>query len=271
MTVAASGISGSSRELLTRLTARGQELVSVDDAVSRLHVGRRDGAKLLARWAEQGWLRRVRRGLYVAVPINAERPDRWSADPLVIAARVWSPCYITGWTAANHWGLTEQVFQTVVVRTATRVRSSEQTLLGQKYLVGRVPSDDLGWGMRPVWLSGNRVAIADEARVVVDVLDDPSIGGGIRHCADILGAYLAEHDQTRLLEYADRLGNAAVVKRLGYLCEQRGLADERFLEDCERRLSAGTALLDPSAPAGGERDTRWQVRVNVHLGRQEPS
>lgn len=267
----ASGISARSRGLLTRLIARGREFVSVDDAASRLDLGRVEAAKLLARWAEQGWLRRVRRGLYVAVPINAEHPDQWSADPLVAATMVWSPCYFTGWTAANYWGLTDQVFQTIVVRTAARVRSREQTLLNQKYLVSSVSKADLEWGVRPVWLSGTKVSMADEPRVVVDVLDDPRIGGGIRHGADILLSYLAEHDRALLLTYADRLGNGAVVKRLGYLCEHLGLADEPFLEACERRLSAGVALLDPSARAGGARNARWRVRVNVGVERVEPS
>jgi len=243
----------------------------VDTAASELGLGRRDTAKLLARWAEQGWLRRVRRGLYVAVPVNAERPDLWRADPLVLATAVWSPCYFTGWTAAGHWGLTEQVFDTIVVRTGARVRSSEQTLLDQAYLVGRVSRSYLGWGTRSHWLEGTRIDMADEARTVVDILGEPAIGGGIRHGADILMAYCVDRDPRTLLTYADRLENAAIVKRLGYLCERLDLADEPFLEECEGRLSAGVALLDPTAPASGSRDPRWKVRVNVSVSPTSPS
>src|SRR5690606_23821781 len=110
-----------------------------------------------------------------------------------------------------------------------------------------------------------RIGMADPARTIVDVLDDPSIGGGIRHCADMLATYLAEHERGALLDYADRLGNAAVLKRLGHLCERLELADDRFLDDCEQRLSAGIALLDPSLPGRGERDSRWRVRVNARV------
>ena len=271
MNVDRSGISGRSRVLLAQLTGRGHQIVTVDDAVEKLKLARPEAAKLLARWAEQGWLRRVRRGLYIAVPVDAERPDQWSADPLVIATAVWAPCYFTGWTAANYWGLTEQIFQTTVVRTATRVRSMDQTLLDHRYLVGSVSSTKLEWGIRAVWLGATRIRMADPPRTVVDVLDDPSTGGGIRHCAEILTTYMAEHEQTQLLEYADRLGNAAVVKRLGHLCEQLELADDRFLDACEHRLSAGIALLDPSAPERGERDRRWRVRINVRVSAENPS
>lgn len=260
-----SGISGRSRERLARLTARGRHVVTVDDAVARLDLDRTDAAKLMARWAEQGWLRRVRRGLYIAVPVDAERPDLWTADPLIVATAVWSPCYFTGWTAGSRWGLTDQIFQSLVVRTTNRVRSTDETLLDYRYLVGHVAEDRLAWGLRDVWIADTRVRFADEARVIVDVLDDPAVGGGIRHCADMLVTYVHEHEPGRLLDYADRFGNAAVVKRLGYLAEAFGLADESFLAECEKRLSAGVAMLDPSASEGGDRIARWRVRANVRL------
>ena len=267
MDIKQAGISGGGRRQLARLTARGRQIVSVDDAVSRLDMNRFEAAKMLARWAEQGWLRRVRRGLYIAVPVNVEHPERWTANPYIIATAVWEPCYFTGWTAGNHWGLTEQVFQTMIVRTATRVRAPEQVLLGQKYLVGNVAPARLEWGIRAEWIEGTRVRFADEARVIVEVLDDPAIGGGIRHCADMLAEYLAGHDRSDLIGYGDRLGNAAVFKRLGYLCDVMGLTDERFLNECEQRMSAGIALLDPTAGGGGERQARWRIRVNTHVER----
>lgn len=57
----------------------------------------------------------------------------------------------------------------------------------------------------------------------------------------------------------------AVLKRLGYLSEALGPADEGFLTECERRLSAGIALLDPSAQGVGERNARWRLRANVRV------
>lgn len=271
MNVERSGISGRSRTLLARLTGRGREIVTVDDAVDRLKLGRTEAAKLLARWSEQGWLRRIRRGMYIAVPVDAEHPERWSADPLVIATAVWSPCYFTGWTAGSYWSLTEQIFRTTIVQTAKRVRSAEQTLLDHRYLVSSTSSAKLEWGIRSEWLAATQIRMADPARTIVDVLDDPSIGGGIRHCAEMLGTYFAEYDRSTLLDYGDRLGNAAVFKRLGHLCERLELADDPFLEECQQRLSEGIALLDPSAAEYGERDPRWRVRVNARVRFDGPS
>lgn len=259
------------RKQLASLTSRGRHLVTVEDAANRLDVNRVEAAKTMARWAEQGWLRRVRRGLYIAVPVDVEHPERWSEDPMVLATVVWEPCYFTGWTAGNYWGLTEQVFKTVVLKTTKRVRSPSQTLLDHRLLIGRIAEDKLSWGLRTVWIKGLKVRLAVEARVIIDVLGEPKIGGGIRHGAEMLSTYLAEHDRQRLLEYGDRFGNRTVFKRLGFLCESLGLADGAFLDQCAQRISSGTTTLDPSAPKGGVRNSRWGLRINVRFERPAAS
>lgn len=267
----AAGISRSGRAELASVVARGRRLVSVTDVATVLAIDRVTAAKKLSRWADQGWLRRVRRGLYIPVPLEAERPESWSEDPLLLADAVWAPCYFTGWTAASQWGLTEQIFHSTVLKTASRVRSASERLLDHEYLLAHISEQDMAWGMRPIWREERRVQVADPARTVIDVLDTPALGGGIRHCAEILAAYLEENDWQTLVEYGDQLGNRAVFKRLGYLLEAAELGRTDLVGECQQRLSAGISLLDTGAPASGPRVSRWRLRANVAVTRQEPS
>ena len=264
------GITGEGRREIARVLRAGRAFVTVDVVAGELGTGRIDAARKLARWCRQGWLRRARRGLYVPVPVEAENPTAWSQDPLLIAHAAWSPCYFTGWTAASHWGLTEQVFRTTVVRTAQRVRVSQQTLLDQEYLVGHVRAGDI-WGVVPLWREGQRLQMADAARTVVDVLDDPRLAGGIRVAAELVAAYLADNDPAKLVECADRLGNGAVFKRLGYILATMGLGNADLVEACRSRIKAGISMLDPSAAPGGERIGEWALRLNARLRRENPS
>jgi predicted transcriptional regulator of viral defense system len=264
-----SGISGQSRRELAAVTGRGPRLVHVDETARALGIDRVEAAKKLARWAEQGWLRRVRRGLYIPVPVDADQPNLWSEDPLVLADEVWAPCYFTGWTAANHWGLTEQIFRTTVVRTASRVRRIHERLLEHEYLLSHVNEHALGWGLRKVWRQERAVRMADPARVIIDSLDDSRLSGGIRHVSEMLVAYLAEHEPQLLVDYGDRAGNRTVFKRLGYLAAICAPAEAVLLvEEARRRLPSGVTLLDPSAPPRGQLDHQWRLRINVHV---EPS
>ena len=260
-----SGISGSARSELSRLVGRGKRLVTVDDAVSALGTDRHDAAVRLNRWARQGWLRRVRRGLYIPVPIDAEDPASWTEDPFVLADEVWAPCYMSGWTSANHWGLTEQVFQTTVVKTARRVRKSEQTLLDHRYLVAHVAPDKLGWGTKRVWRDDRAVLIADPARTVADMFDAPAIGGGIRHCAEVLDAFLDDGDEHELIECVERLGNRAVFKRIGYVLSVTHPDRAELIEVCATQTSRGTSLLDPALPNSGRWSRRWGLRINAQI------
>lgn len=266
-----SGISRSGRSELGFVVGRGRRLVEVDDVASALGVDRATAAKKLARWAEEGWLRRVRRGLYIPVPLDAENPSSWSEDPLVLADAVWAPCYFTGWTAANHWDLTEQIFHTTVLKTTRRVRSSRERLLDHHYLLAHATASLMAWGMSAVWRDDRRVRMADAARTVVDILDDPRLGGGIRQAADILGAYLDEGDWRTLVDYGDRLGNRAVFKRLGFLAETAEVGNAELLAECRKRISTGISLLDPGGPPAGDRIGRWGIRANVRVGPPEAS
>jgi predicted transcriptional regulator of viral defense system len=259
------GITGRGRAELAQVLGLGRRFITPNDVVSALDVDAAAAAKKLARWAEDGWARRVRRGLYIPVPVEATNPAAWSEDALLVASEVWSPCYFTGWTAAHRWALTEQVFRTTVLKTTERVRTSSVRLLDHEYMVSHVSEDALTWGLKTEWVADTRLRFADPARTVVDILDAPRLGGGIRHGAEVLVTFLDDHDWRQLVEYGDRLGNRAAFKRLGYLVESLGVGHEDLVASCQKRVSSGISALDPDGPPGGRRLMRWGLRINVRV------
>ena len=259
------GISGAGRAELTRVLGRGKRLVTVDDAALALGIDSRAAAKRLAAWAKQGWMRRARQGLYLPVPVDAERPDEWTEDPFYLASSVWDPAFVTGWTSANHWGLTDQVFRTTVVKTGQRVRRTAAEVAGNPFLLVHAAENELRWGTQLEWRGDRRVQVADPARTIIDIADRPAIGGGIRLVAEILETYLQSHDAKTLIRYAERLGNRAVFKRLGFLTETLGLGQTNLIEACLERKSKGYVLLDPSGSETGRRVSRWGLRANVNV------
>lgn len=259
------GIRRENRESLQALHRAFQSPFSVAEAAEILGRDEAASRRLLAYLARQGWLARVRQGLYLTVPLDAARSGAWVEDPWIVAAKAFSPCFIGGWSAAEHWGLTDQVFRTVVVITARAMRRREHTLQGMPFVVSR-RQEETFFGLRPVWRRNIKISVSDPSRTIIDVLDDPSIGGGIRHVALILQEYLSsDHRNDELLiEYGDRLGNRSVFKRLGWLLEVSG-NEGRLLEACRARRSTGLAKLDPTVEASGKIVRRWGLRVNVAL------
>lgn len=234
-------------QLAAVLRASGP-LVTVDSTVAALSLDRSDAAKLLARWTTQGRLGRLRRGVYAPVPLDQLEPGVVLDDPWIVVPQLFGPAYIGGWTAAEHWGLTEQVFKSVLVFTTRPVRKARVTVQETPFVLHSVAADAL-FGTRPVWRGRIRVDISDPHRTVVDMLDDPRVAGGIRHADDCLGAYLASPAAApeKLIEYGDRRGNGAVFKRLGFLLERRH-GPAQLLAACKERMTAGNAKLDSATP-----------------------
>jgi len=255
------GIEKKGRERLIGLLRKAGPTISVREASAILGLPLVQTAKFMARWANQGWLVRVRRGLYAPVPLQARRPEDVVADPWIVAARVFAPGYIGGWSAAENWGLTEQIFRTVVVMTTQPWGPRKQKIQDTEFWLRKIPEQQL-FGTRAVWREGVQIHLSDPTKTVIDMLDDPAVGGGARTVEDILKAYLSsqEKDFDRLLDYASRMKNGAVDKRLGYLLERSGIVEEKILSKVRARLTQGNAKLDPALPAS-RLVTRWRLWV----------
>ncbi|MBI4311652.1 MAG: hypothetical protein HY681_07705 [Chloroflexi bacterium] len=266
VTPAARGISAKNRKLLTALHRGTSGPFAAKDAAALLAFDIERAQRLLAYLARMGWLARIRRGLYATVPLDVIQPASWQEDPWIVAAKVFAPFYLGGWTACEHWGLTEQIFRETVVFTSRPTRDRHVEIQGFPFRVKGIAQDKL-FGTEPVWRGQTKVLVSDPSRTIVDMLDDPSIGGGIRHVADVLETYLSDdrRNDTLLVEYIRRLGNRAVFKRLGYLLETLGVDNASLLNACREGMSSGMSLLDPSASRSGPYLRRWNLRLNVAL------
>lgn len=256
------------REQLVRVLSAAGDVIHVDDVASALQLDRTAAAQRLARWTEQGWLRRVGRGAYVAAAIDTMGSDRVLDDPWILVPALFAPAYIGGRTAAEHWDLTEQIFKDILVMTTQAVRQKRQERHDALFSLKHI-GERKYFGTKYVWRHQTRVPVSDVHRTVIDMLDDPAVGGGIQHVADCLAAYLRrdDRDDDKLIEYAVRLGNGAVFKRLGFLAE-RFPGGAELTRLCERHLSGGHAKLEP-AQDGALVVAKWRLRVPQRWAREE--
>lgn len=261
------GLTAANREVLAQLRRSLSGPFTTTQAAAAADLAPERASRLLRHLVAQGWLTRVRRGLYAAVPIEAEDAETWRVDPWAIAATALAPSYIGGWTALHHWDLTDQLFATTVVVTGRPVPNRDTEIGGARFELRHRPADAL-FGTRSAWREGIPVQVSDPERTIIDCLDDPSLGGGVRHVAEALTQW---HDTPRansnqMIAYGDRLGNRTVFKRLGLLLEVLSIEDPGLIEACHMRVSSGVSLLDPERAANGPITTRWNLRVNASVG-----
>jgi predicted transcriptional regulator of viral defense system len=234
------------RMRLSAVLRTAKEVVSVDLTSHTLGIDRTRAAKLLSRWREQGWLRRVGHGLYVPVPLDLAGSEQVITDPWVLVPTLFGQSYVGGWTAAHHWEFTEQLFNETVVFTSRRIVERRVTAQGVIFQLHHIPAKHL-FGLKTLWRGSTRVAISDPARTLIDMIAAPETGAGIDHVADCLSAYLGSEkaDRDSLIRYAEQFGNGAIFKRLGFLAETR-LHDRGLVVACRARLTQGYARLDPA-------------------------
>lgn len=248
------------RARLAAVVQAAGDVVRIEDAAQVLDISRDRAAKLLSRWADQGWLRRVGTGAYVPVQLELLDSAQVVQDPWVLVPALFAPAYIGGRTAAEHWDLTEQIFRDIVVFTAKPVRKKTIERQSAVFTLKHI-REELIFGTRTVWRGQTRIAISDVHRTIVDMLDDPAVGGGIQHVADCFSQYMkrSDSDPAKLVEYAQRHGNGAIFKRLGFLAE-RHPRGQLLVKEAIVHLTKGHAKLDPTLPCD-RLVTRWRLRV----------
>ena len=238
--------------------------IRVEDAVKALDLDRTHAAKLLAGWHKQGAIRRIARGLYVPVQPSALGQTQVLEDPWVLVPELYAPGYIGGWSALEHWELTEQLFRSICVLTNKRTTYGEAIHQGVNFFVKHIPEKRL-FGTKTVWRNNVKIQISDPHKTILDIVDDPALGAGLQHMTDCLSAfrtmYSEQSDFDRLLRYAIQVNNGALFKKLGFLAARLQFPTS-LVHECAKRLTKGYAYLDKSAPRN-KLITKWRLWVPV--------
>ena len=250
-----------SREKISRLLREAGDVISIERAAAILDLSPAATAKTLGRWCQQGWLKRVRHGVYAPVPVEAEKPDQVLEDVWGFIPELFGQAYIAGWSAAEHWDLTEQIFNDLCVFTADPVAKRHQAIHTVSMMVAH-RSADTHFGTRAVWRKDRKVLVSDPTKTIIDMLATPWAGGGIQHVIDCLRVYCRSdlYQEHLLLDYAVRLNNGAVFKRLGFLISRLLGENHSVPEACAKHLTQGKVQLDPGRK-GTRLITAWQLFV----------
>lgn len=262
-------------ELLRTLSERGPTFTVAEARESARAVAVADSyvPVLLHRLQRAGWVRRIKQGTYA---LAAGLPGVPEPHPFVIAMALVESCAISGWTALNHHGLTEQIPRVITLTTSKRVATpamrgavraapSSWEVAGQQFeIVTVVPAHF--FGVEESWQGESRVRMFDRERALLDCFALPRRFGGLAEGMGILEEHLHELDVERLAAHALRYCEA-VAKRVGHALEQLG-APADALAPLQSLPMTGFRPLDPTRLAKGARNRRWGLIENLAAPRK---
>lgn len=208
---------------------------------------------LLNRMEQSGLVTRVERGKFLLLGLT---PEKVLSNPLYIGSNLVTPAYVSFWSALHFHGFTEQVPRTVFVATTHR---KKQIAFRRQHFQFITLKPQHFFGYRREILADLPVVIADEVKSILDSLALPQYSGGIAEVAKALQIACTEErlEMHIMFDYVERLQNASLSSRLGYLLELLGQPAGKL------QSSKGPVKLDPQRPDRGVFNQRWQLYVNV--------
>jgi len=239
--------------ILEDLAKKGNTF-TFDDLLRISNVQRNVLWVILSRLEKKGWIERIEKGKYMIIPLGAER-GKYTLNEFVIGSVLVKPYAIAYWNALHHYGLTEQIPNTVFIQTTTRKKRQKIKIFGVEYRIIRVKESKL-FGIRKEWIEETYVNITDKEKTIVDCLDKSQYCGGVIEVAKALKN--SEFDKDKLISYTKKIGNSGVIRRLGYLCDL--LQIDISLPEIETK---NYLYLDPTMPKKGVKNAKWRLIINL--------
>jgi len=262
------GISSQRRQQLGQLLSQTKSIITIDDAVHILGLPRRKAQWLLWSYSKSGWLKKIKSGTYISVPATATTPEEAVESPLLIVTRLFDKGYVGGWTAAQHWGLTEQLFNKTWYFTTKNLKSKEVHFENQEFMLTHIPESAM-FGLKTIWDNNHKITMSDPHRTVIDFAHRIDLFG-LNAFLDIFSAYISsEHKKTNLLlEYAHQSANRTIYKRLGFAMEHLGIQDDKVVSICKQSISKGLSKIAPQLPCP-KVNKRWNLYLPEGLTKRD--
>ena len=181
-------------------------------------VGNEATAHSLAyRYLKQGYIARVRRGLYVALDILTKSS---SVNKYRIASKISTTSYISHHSAFEYYGLQNQV--SYIVNVSSKTPFTNFDFEGNKYTFV-LPRLAQG-----ITSKQDNVQVTDIERTVLDGINDFNKMMGLEELLRCL-SLVPSLDEQRLLSYLDAYNKQVLYQKTGYILEH--LKSELRLSD----------------------------------------
>lgn len=217
---------------------------TVTEVAKMLSITNHDASIVLSRYARQGRIMRIKQGTYIPVSERFLSPHESFSNPWIIVPTVFPDAYIGGWSAASHWGFTDQLFETTCILTTKKIRHSSRRFSHFMYKLFKIKENQI-FGTELIWQDQTKVPISDPHKTIIDMLENPKCGAGIQNTIDCFRVYISEHfKEDTFLNYAQRINNGVFFKRLGFLSEQLLETNNSLSLLAHEKLSKGSVPID---------------------------
>ena len=256
------GIGKAYRNKLSRVLETNKGVITPKLVSETLNISLQESGRILSRWNKSGWIKRIKRGVYIPIPIESTTSKVALEEPFLVADFIYRPGYVAGFSAVKHWDFSEQIIESVTYFTLKKVKNRNPIHGGIKFKLKTI-SDYKLFGLKPLWIGSRKISISDPTKTMIDLFDDPKIVGGITIIVDFFKEYFeSDHYNIELLtQYAHQSRNKTIFKRLGLIYETMFNANEEVLAKFLKNISSGISVFDPTVPSKYNIN-KWKLKTS---------
>jgi predicted transcriptional regulator of viral defense system len=238
------------RDLLIFLDDEEIEIFTFSDMEERLGILKKNLSNILSNLVHHKMLVQLEKGKYCRPNFN---------DNFVIGNYLCKNSAVAYWSALNHYGLTEQIPNTIFVQTDKLKRSKKIFNVDYKFI--KVHSKKIV-GVTTEGRGSYKFRITDMEKTIIDCFDLPQYPGGFAELVRVF--HTAKLNKKKMLDYAIAVDNVSTFKRISYLSEffeMKGF--KTFQKETQKRLKSKYTYLSQDSEKKGKYLSRWKLCLNV--------
>lgn len=247
------------------MQVRHQTLVRLGELQGPLHLTPSQEHSLLKRLANNGYLFRLKREIYL-IPQQLTPGGAWRPNDYYIIDQYMKVLdthyYIGGFSAVYYHGLIQQVPNSFVVYND---KYSGKRNFGQLVVSFIKIQSERIVGFTTVVVQNNTVNIATLAKTLLDFVQDFSRYQMLEEAYEWVKQY-SKNDKIlkELIHLTAQYGNKNTIRRIGYYLEKTGV-DSRKLHSLAKQLTTIKSYvpLFPNFAIKGKKNKKWQVIDNA--------
>lgn len=171
------------------------------------------------------------------------------SDVFIFASYIYYPSYISLWTALRYYNLTEQLPRKIYVMTP---RSKKYVKL-KDVSIEFIKTKHF-FGFKKERYMDFDIFVAELEKVVIDSLLTKKVP-----LDEIIRAIkVGQLDKNKIVEYAIKIKNKALIKRLGFILEESSFNCEKL----KKFVDNNYVVLDFSLRKEGKKNKKWKIIDN---------
>lgn len=262
-TTAGRPLTAKASKIILTAEEENRQVLTVPDFVEFYQITDGYARKMIAGLVRAGWLIRIAKGQYQILPARTGLDPFPMGDKFVLASQAFPNGFIAYGSAAEHHGLSLQVFNTVFIANPDRAGMRE---LGSAS-VHLVKIDRGNYSGYEALNRGPSVKVATVERTIIDCIDRPDLAGGISDLVEILQRGKGRVEIDKVINLLPSYTSKSLIKKVGFLFEQFEYSMTESQATELLRMSAGVKayLFSSTLPGTSEPkySKRWRLVVNA--------